>query len=899
MSTLEPLDLYPGRPALDGLLDGPALERDLAGCETPLPLLREALKRGDAALRRHFEQGADAVQLVYGRCWLCDRLIQHAWRHLFGTSQDDIALVAVGGYGRAELLPGSDIDLLILLEEEAEARHAAQIEAFLTALWDLGLEVGHSVRSIADCIEQGRADITVATNLLEARLLAGAETLFQAMRRVTAADRMWSGPEYFEAKLKEQQARHLKFHDTAYNLEPNIKENPGGLRDIQMIGWVAKRHYGCTTLHGLVEHGFLTDHEYRTLIEGQSFLWRIRFALHTLSRRREDRLLFDHQRSLAELFGYRAAKDSPNLAVELFMKDYYQTVMELERLNEMLLQLFKEHILHADDPGEPQPINRRFQSRHGFLEVSHPGIFERYPFALLEVFLLLAERPALKGVRAATIRLIRDHRHLIDDDFRNDLRARSLFMELMRQPQGVTHELRRMNRYGILAAYIPAFARIVGQMQYDLFHAYTVDEHTLFVVRNLRRFTVEEFADELPFASELIKTIPKLELLLLAGLFHDIAKGRGGDHSELGASDAEAFCRHHGLSDHDSRLVAWLVRNHLLMSTTTQRRDISEPAVINEFARQVGNRVRLDYLYLLTVADIRGTNPTLWNSWKGSLLYDLYQSTAKALRRGLENPMDQAELIAARRREALDKLQADDFETADIEALWSQFADEYFLRHSAEEIVWHAHTILRRRTEGEPVVAIRPNHERGGTGIFVYMRVHRGLFEQMTALLDQLGLNIVDARILTSHDQHALDTYLVLDNRGQPIQDEHQIQQIHEVLRRGLAAAGGERPRVTRRMPRQFRHFDIRTRIDFSRDEANRRTVMELVTGDRPGLLSLVGSAFTACGVNLENARIATFGSRAEDVFYITDQNHRAIEDEAILDCLRRHILNALREAAS
>jgi [protein-PII] uridylyltransferase len=384
-----------------------------------------------------------------------------------------------------------------------------------------------------------------------------------------------------------------------------------------MIGWVAKRHFGLDSLQELVAEGFLTDSEYRALMEGQHFLWKVRFALHMTTGRREDRLLFDLQRTLADQFGYRS--DERRLAVEWFMMDYYRTIQELSRLNEMLLQLFQEVILYVDDPGDPVEINRRFQTRKGFLEVANDRVFRRYPFALLELFLILQQHSEIKGVRASTIRLVRDHRYLIDENFRNNIRSRSLFMEIFRQPHGLTHELRRMNRYGILAAYYPAFEKIVGQMQHDLFHAYTVDEHTLFVVRNLRRFSVPKFNHEFPLCSRISNRLPKPELLYLAGFFHDIAKGRGGNHSELGATDAMEFLRLHGLSDYDQKLVGWLVQNHLLMSQTAQRRDISDPDVINEFARQIGDRTRLDYLYLLTVADIRGTNPTLWNSWKDAL----------------------------------------------------------------------------------------------------------------------------------------------------------------------------------------------------------------------------------------------------------------------------------------
>ncbi|MBZ0071639.1 MAG: [protein-PII] uridylyltransferase [Gammaproteobacteria bacterium] len=886
----------PAPPILDDLCDTAVLDAALAAGGGLLPLLRSALRDGSRALREHFRRQIPADRLVYSRAWLIDQLLARAWHWTLQADADRLALVAVGGYGRGELLPHSDIDLLILLPDHETAALTGRLEAFLTLLWDIGLEVGHSVRTVDDCVREGERDITVATNFVEARLLAGAAPLFEAMREATGPERIWTGAGFFEAKLKEQVARHHKFHDTAYNLEPNIKESPGGLRDIQMIGWVAKRHFGVDTLHDLVTHHFLTEHEYRTLSAGQTALWRIRFALHDLTGRREDRILFDHQRTLAELLGYPQG-ERPNQAIEQFMKDYYRTVFELNRLNEMLLQLFQEAILYADDPGEPVPINTRFQARKGFIEALDEHIFVHHPFALLEIFLLLAQHPELKGVRAATIRLIRDHRHLIDDDFRNDLRTRSIFMEILRQPRGVWHELQRMNRYGILAAYLPVFGRIVGQMQYDLFHVYTVDEHSLFVLRNLRRFAVPEYAHEFPLCSELMANLPRQELLLLAGLFHDIAKGRDGDHSELGAEEAVAFCDHHGLSQHDTQLVAWLVRNHLLMSTTAQRRDISDPAVINDFARQMLTRTRLDYLYLLTVADIRATSPGLWNSWKNALLLELYNVAAEALARGLDKPLEQDEFIAETRSEAHQLLLEQGLAAADIEAIWRDLGEDYFLRHTPDEIAWHAHCIDRHGRRDTPLVELRHSPERGGTEVFIYTRTNDTLFERTTALLDQLGLDIHDARITTARNGYVLDTYLILDGSGTPIRGAAQLREIVARITRELSRQDGERPRVTRRPPGRFRHFDIPTQISFGVDAPNQRTVLELITGDRPGLLSAVGRAFSACGIRLQNARIATFGSRAEDVFYITDTHNRPLQSPEQFECLRTQLHESLHSA--
>ncbi|OGT18655.1 MAG: [protein-PII] uridylyltransferase, partial [Gammaproteobacteria bacterium RBG_16_57_12] len=659
------------------LFDAAAFDAQVRTASQPLAVFRNALKKGHHALKQAFYNGPPVTDLVLARAELVDQLLLQAWQYHLPNAED-LALVAVGGYGRGELHPGSDIDIMILLPQERHAAPGEGIERFLTFLWDIGLEVGHSVRTLAECIEQGASDITIATNLMESRRLYGSRALYQQMCAATGPDSIWPSRAFFEAKWREQISRHHKFNDTAYNLEPNIKEGPGGLRDIQMIGWVAKRHFGAATMHDLVNHGFLTESEYHQLGNGQNFLWKIRFALHTITGRREDRLLFDHQRHLAQLFGYQDSNH--RMAVEHFMKDYYRTIMELARLNEMLLQLFQEEILYADEIAKPAPINGRFQSRKGFIEACHQEVFKRYPFALLEIFLVSQQNPALKGIRAGTIRLMRNHRYLIDDNFRNDLRCKTLFMEILRQPHGVTRELRRMNRYGILAAYLPEFGTIVGQMQHDLFHVYTVDEHTLFVLRNLRRFSVLEYAHEFPMCSSIFQRVPKTELLYIASLYHDIAKGRGGDHSELGAIDAEAFCVRHNLSGYDARLVAWLVRSHLLMSTTAQRKDLSDPAVIHEFASTVGNQSRLDYLYLLTVADIRATSPKVWNSWKDALLIELYNATTRALRHGLENPLDQSDRVQYLQDMALELLANQRISKQQAQQVWQRLSNDYFIR---------------------------------------------------------------------------------------------------------------------------------------------------------------------------------------------------------------------------
>ncbi len=867
-----------------GLLDR-AFEADTPSVSDCRAFLRHSTER----LLERFDAGADIEDLVFARAWAVDQVLVRCWESRLATL--DGALVAVGGYGRAELLPGSDVDIMILLARTEDDASAAALESFLMLLWDIGLEVGHSVRTLEDCQEQARADITVATNLMEARLLYGREDLFEDMRRLTGPEHAWPDREFFAAKLEEQRARYRKFDDAVYNLEPNVKEGPGGLRDAQMIGWVFKRHFGTTDLRELVEREGITPGEYDTLMQGQRFLWKVRFGLHQITGRREDRLLFDHQRTLAQRFGY--TDHDHKLAVEWFMKDYYRTIQALSRLNEMLLQLLQDIIFHDQDSTPATPINRRFQVRKGFLEVTGNGMFRRYPFALLELFLIMQQHPEIRGVRASTIRLVRDHLHLIDDSFRQDIRARSLFMEIFRQPRGLTHELRRMNRYGVLAAYCPVFGNIVGQMQHDLFHAYTVDEHTLFVVRNLRRFSVPEMAHELPLCSRISGEIPKPELLYLAGFFHDIGKGRGGNHAELGAEDAYDFLQQHGLSDYDCKLVSWLVRNHLLMSHVAQRRDITDPDVIHEFATQVGDRTRLDYLYLLTVADIRGTNPTLWNSWKEALFRDLYNATQRALRRGLENPLHRDELIRDIKDKAAAELLEQGIDAGQLAALWQDFPDDYFLRHSVDEVVWHSRVIFSEGNIDGVRVALRPQSERGGSALFLYTPVIDRLFNRTTALIDQLGLTITDARIITSGRDYAVNTYQLLNSAGEPILDNYDAEELTTLMKQELLSGDAIRMPSARRAPRRIRQFHVATKVHFHADDSQHRTIVELFTTDYPGLLSRVGQIFYEQGVVLHNAKIATFGSRAEDVFFVTDRAGQALGADA-QEKLRAALIEAL-----
>jgi len=881
---------------LDPTADWPYLtaapEALLDGQFSPI-VFRQVLDRGTELLQDRFAADEAVEDLVRDRARLVDITLRAAWVRHAGKFADDLALVAVGGYGRGELHPSSDIDIMVLLPKSDSADWQPDIEKFLTFLWDIGLEVGHSVRSIDDCQRESLADISVATTLFEARLLAGPESLFAGMRRALAPDRLWSSQDFFEAKVKEQTERHHRYFDTAYNLEPNVKSSPGGLRDIQTIGWVAKRHFGTDTLDELVAHGFLTREELRKLKAGQSFLWKVRFGLHVLTGRREDRLLFDYQIKLAKLFGYEDA--SFTLAVEQLMQKYYRTVMDVSLLNEMLLQLFREAILTQS--GSPLPINARFQIRNDYLEVTHAEVFARYPSALLELFVLLQQHPELRGVRAETIRLIGTHVWLIDEEFRQNPRHHRLFMEILCAPVGVTHELRRMNLYGVLGRYIPSFGRVVGRMQYDLFHAYTVDAHTLFVVSNLRRLAMPKYNDEFPALSQIMQSLPRQEIAYLAALFHDIAKGRGGDHSELGAVDAEAFCLEQGLGRYEARLVAWLVRNHLILSITSQKKDISDPDIIHDFARRVGDQVHLDYLYVLTVADVRGTNPKLWNAWKARLFEQFYERTKRALRRGLETPVDQEELIRETQEQARAKMP--EVPAEQVARVWSQWTEAYFLRYTPEEIAWQTALLANRHPHDDaPLVAIRQLTDRGGTAVLTYAPRRLRSFARTTAVLDQMGLNVVDARLITSANGFSLETYVVLEDNGAVIADAARIREIEQGLWRNLQQPEDAPATVTRRAPRQVRMFSTPTQVNFSVDSRNGRTILELIAADRPGLLSEVGKVFRTERVAINGAKIMTVGERAEDVFYITDAEGRLLQEEAC-QRLQESLVRALDRARS
>jgi len=906
---------FPGLPpkpspeAFPELFDNKTFSHELTQTKNIIPLYKNTIKAAQEKLFSLFDENAPIEQLIKARSHFVDQLMIHAWQsHFSATGNNDIALIAVGGYGRAELHPYSDVDILILLEHDNMDIYKDQLESFITFLWDIGIEIGSSVRTLQECITETANDITIATNIVESRLITGPTALFEWLNTSTGPDKIWPSPAFFKQKWTEQIQRHAKNHDTAYNLEPNVKEGPGGLRDLQMIGWVTKRHFGDNCLKDLVHRGFLTEAEYVALQTSQAFLWKVRFALHKLTGRREDRLLFEHQRIIASMLGFEdqtkndnvcnidpnvRASDGNRLAVELFMKQYYRTLKDLSLLNEMLLQDYQETLLHNDQDAEPTLINNRFQINKNFIEVTRESVFEQYPFALMEIFLLIQQNKNIIGVRASTIRLIHLHLPLIDDKFRNDIRCKSLFMEIFKQPRGLTHILRQMNAYGVLAAYLPSFGKITGQMQFDLFHIYTVDQHTLFVIRNMRRFYVDSFSHEFPLCSQIIRTLPKPELLYIAGLFHDIAKGRGGDHSKLGAVDAKAFCQLHGLSVLDSEIVAWLVEQHLLMSATAQHKDTSDPDVIYEFATKVGNNIKLDYLYLLTVADMRATNSSVWNSWKDSLLKSLRRQTQYAFQRGLHNPMDSTEQIKQTQARALFFLKGTDCQVEKIRDLWKTYGDDYFLRYSPQEISYHTEAIFNDQ-QSDTIIRIEPQGLTGGTDIFIKTPINHDLFTNTTLAMSDLRLNIVEAKLVSSENRYALNTYTVLELNGDTVDNPKRLDKIKNKIKSALTQNISSDKLINKKAHRRIECFARETEISFVDSPEKAQTTLQIISTDRTGLLSKIAFTLKNQNVRINTAKITTLGAQVEDIFLIRDsQTHDCISDET-KDAIKTQLIELL-----
>ena len=828
---------------------------------------KSRLQEGQGALCQHFLADDDDLRLLHARCQLIDDVLCEIWGELGLPAS--LALLAVGGYGRGELYPASDVDLLILLPGQPGRALTALLEQLVCLLWDIGLETGHSVRTIEQCLEQAAGNITVQTSMIEARLLAGSAPLFGRFSSRIRAGLDAQG--FFQTKRIEQEDRHQRFGETPYSLEANCKEGPGGLRDLQLILWITQAAGYGKCWKDLAQRGFITSGEQQLLEACEAFLRRLRTRLHLLAGRREDRLLFEYQTVLAEQLGFAATE--ARRSSELLMQQYYRTAKMVMQISTIVLQNIGAALLPSPDEA-PQPINERFQKTHEFLDVVHENVFGETPEAILETFLLLQQHPGVHGLTARAQRALWRARTLIDGDFRDNPVNRTRFVELFQHGQRLTEVFRRMDQLGVLGRYLPGFGRIVGQMQHDLFHAYTVDQHILQVMRKLRRFTVEEFAHEYPLCSRLISDFGNPWVLYVAALFHDIAKGRGGDHSELGAIDARQFCEDHGLASEDTELVVWLVRQHLLMSRTAQKQDISDPGVVSRFAAIVGDERRLVGLYLLTVADIRGTSPKVWNAWKGQLLEQLFTATRRVLLSNEAAPMAEG-VIAQRQHEARRLMRYLALPEAVHESLWQEVDTVYFLRHSAEEIAWHALALHDRRDVGRPLVKARLSPHGAGVEVMVYTHDETDLFVRMAGFFSRAGFSIVDAKIHTTRDGYALDTFIVLDvaDRGGRREMISYIE--HELIERLSGHSPPDLP-ATGRVSRQVRHFplqpmvSIQPVVSLEPDETGKLFVLTVVAADRPGLLFTIATQLAAHRANLHTAKITTLGERVEDTFVIS-----------------------------
>ena len=853
---------------------------------------REIVRESDSRLRHMHQKRYSAQRIVAARSQAVNSILRKVWHEFFSEddAQQHISLIAVGGYGREELNPSSDIDIMLLIDKHSD-RYKATIESFIRFLWDIGFEIGTSVRTVNDCVKQSKSDLTVMTNLLEARHCCGSQELFDQFEAKIQDSNIWPARKFFEAKVKEQELRHRKYADTAYNLEPNIKDGPGGLRDIHTVAWVTMQYFGSRGLHELVMRGFLQEDEYQTLIRGRNYLWKLRNELHFTIGRREDRLLFSNQLKLAENFGF--LDDDNNKAVEKLMKPYFRTVKVLRHINQMLLQHFDESIL-TRKRHKIRSIDGKFKTVDGFLDFSNADLIDSAPELLIEACQQFQSNPKIRGIRASALRLMRSKKFLVNRQLRNSGQVKTALRSILSTTDRLPQTLELMHDTGILGRLIPDFKSITGQLQYDLFHVYTVDAHLLHVIRHAHDLMTPNNSNTRPIGSDAVKRVMKPERLFVAALFHDIAKGQGGDHSELGGAQTYRFCKRIGMDEYDAHFTAWLVHNHLAMSFTSQREDLNDPEVISQFAIKVGNQEHLDHLYLLTIADMRGTGPTVWNDWKGKMLEHLYLATSRTLLTDTL-PHDEVEpRIEQIKSDSLISLGGDRSLRQGAAKFWENFDDEYFLSYDANTIAWHLKRTATTAAFDLPLVSFREHPSIDVLQIFVLAANTDEQFTVITGALDSCSLNVLEARTHPLRNGLTAFSFVVLALDRSNANLESLLASYENAVRQAIINQKIDHTPSTVAPDRVARHISFPTNVQISLSPGGDYTMIEISAQDRPGLLYLVVRTLLIHKVKLLSAKITTTGARVEDVFFVVDRDGEPVSDEKTKSSLKQEIIRAL-----
>lgn len=841
--------------------------------------LKKELALNELNLIKLFLKKRDSQSYLAAHSLLVDQILNKLWQSL--EFEDKASLVACGGYGRQELFPFSDVDLLLLIPKKVNHSLNQKIEQFITLAWDIGLRISHSVRNLYDTKREIKKDITVHTNLLESRYLEGDKTLYKHLK-IIIHDSI-NPTQFYEAKLKEQDHRHLKYNQSAYQLEPNIKESPGGLRDLQMIQWIGKSSISKFSIEHLKQKKYLDTKNYQKLINSDHFFKSLRILLHITAQQSEDRLLFDYQNQLALLLKYK--KTTHKKRSELLMRDVYESINFITFTNEVLLKKL--------NPKKIQKITQIPDSKflinmNGWLEISPRFIARDITPFIFDVFITFQRYNKLKTLGPNLMTLLNDAANKINPSFRKDKQQQDKFLSILKSNDKVNRSLRIMNKCNLIGAYIPAFGKIVSQMQHDLFHIYTVDEHILNVIRNLRRFSKVELKHEFPDCYDLFKSYTHKHVLYLAALFHDIAKGRGGDHSELGAKDVDAFSKLNHLSAHDQSLIKWLVKSHLIMSHTAQKLDLSDPKVIQVFAEKVMNKENLTSLYLLTVADIRATSPHVWNQWKATLLKNLFQYTLNYLE---QDNLSHTDLITKRKVKAASILQTYNIGSHHYKTLWKSFGEGYFYKYTEEEIAWQTRLLFSHTAPTKPIIRVRHRPNGEGIEVLVYKKNSTLIFNKTCRFFDEIGYNVAAAKIFTTQHDYALNLFDLLDANPKSVSYEGLFKFIEKELTSRFEDQKESKVIKLSERSRQATHHAFDTKISILQIEQSPIYQLEVITDDRNGLLSLISEELSKEEISINHAKINTLGSRAEDTFLITYKNHLKMNEKKISDLIKK--LNA------